>query len=1022
MKNEDTVMQDSFACSKSSECLSNPADSGANRRALLIIGMHRSGTSALARVVNLLGATPPATIMEPGPDNERGFWESTPLVQFHERLLGDLGSDWTDWRAIDPKWQTSDASQAFRTTLSELIESEFGESSTFVSKDPRMCLLLPLWLNTLSSMKIEPVAVLSLRSPSEVAKSLRKRDGFPLERAVVLWLRHMLEAEVATRGLPRAFVHYEALVTDWRAEMTRASSAIGHKWGRSLEEAALEINNFLSVELRHHYVSSDDIARIDQVTPWANQAYEALMTLRSDPHSVTATQLLNHIAIEFQRASSLFAHEVEMRKLAETHSDERFSHLEADFRKVETLAIERLAAFEEERKLREHADEEFARAQAQSGERFGGLEAQLREVEELAMERLAASAAMAEHIQKIENALYRSRKQPLKTFRRFLRWRASQVLLSLSPMLPRPVNQRVQYFCEKNAPLPDRSKPFFLVSRKIIISSAKKNSIEIEKRTKKWSAKIICTSLSIMIRQRWLFSERRIYKFEKSLDKRRFCFAINACTPSLAETLLKEEATQQAVSPDVALLPEPSRDLKPVSHPGGFRAKALSELRPLDEKVRNWMRRPPKRQFKDQKAFSGILQSVLGAGVQEIILSVSHDNYRKVLGGVQLCLMMEEKAYCAREAVYIHLSPLQSLPILAPVASIKEFKFSISVNGMFFGHVSANEVFCVLRELNDVRIKTTLIIHSLLGHAPELISELYLASNAQCSFFWVHDYFGVCPQPTLLRNDVAFCGAPAPQSGSCSICIAGEHRPDHLARFEQLFNTMPFIIVAPSQAALDFWQARSRLPCSGALIHEHCHIKRGKGVTRQSLTSGNHRPLRVGFLGMPALHKGWPIFCEIAHAMYNQPDYSFHHLGKSKGQDAPDGVEFTAVEVSINDWRAMANAVCDHSIDVALLCSLCPETFSFTAHEALAGGALIATFENAGNVPAMVRKHDCGVVFADEQQLVRAFADGIVLREVRRLQQIGLPVREIVFSSMTADLHTITGTKHDSNLLHKHIA
>ena len=71
------------------------------RRCLLVLGMHRSGTSALTRVLSLLGADLPATLMPPASDNETGFWEPGPLVDYHDRLLSEFGSDWDDWRALD---------------------------------------------------------------------------------------------------------------------------------------------------------------------------------------------------------------------------------------------------------------------------------------------------------------------------------------------------------------------------------------------------------------------------------------------------------------------------------------------------------------------------------------------------------------------------------------------------------------------------------------------------------------------------------------------------------------------------------------------------------------------------------------------------------------------------------------------------------------------------------------------------------------------------------------------------------
>ena len=73
------------------------------RQAVLILGMHRSGTSAIAGVSHLLGAAAPATMMEPAADNPTGFWESETIAGLTKRywmLAAARGS--TPSRSIPP--------------------------------------------------------------------------------------------------------------------------------------------------------------------------------------------------------------------------------------------------------------------------------------------------------------------------------------------------------------------------------------------------------------------------------------------------------------------------------------------------------------------------------------------------------------------------------------------------------------------------------------------------------------------------------------------------------------------------------------------------------------------------------------------------------------------------------------------------------------------------------------------------------------------------------------------------------
>ncbi|WP_134487370.1 hypothetical protein [Methylocella tundrae] len=88
--------------------------------------------------------------------------------------------------------------------------------SFFAFKDPRLCRIIPFWVAAFEEMQIAPLVVIPIRSPLEVAQSLAKRDGFSLETGLLLWLRHVLDAERESRHFPRAVVSMDDLFEDWR--------------------------------------------------------------------------------------------------------------------------------------------------------------------------------------------------------------------------------------------------------------------------------------------------------------------------------------------------------------------------------------------------------------------------------------------------------------------------------------------------------------------------------------------------------------------------------------------------------------------------------------------------------------------------------------------------------------------------------------------------------------------------------------------------------------------------------------
>src|SRR6266508_360047 len=125
----------------------------ARKSAILVLGMHRSGTSALSRIVNLLGASAPANPMPPDPANPRGYWESWSIHLLLDELLKSAGSSWHDWRAINPDWLTTDVADQFREKLKNTLQSEYGESPFIVVKDPRLCRILKFWLELLEDLQ-----------------------------------------------------------------------------------------------------------------------------------------------------------------------------------------------------------------------------------------------------------------------------------------------------------------------------------------------------------------------------------------------------------------------------------------------------------------------------------------------------------------------------------------------------------------------------------------------------------------------------------------------------------------------------------------------------------------------------------------------------------------------------------------------------------------------------------------------------------------------------------------------------
>jgi GT2 family glycosyltransferase len=218
--------------------------------AVFVLGMHRSGTSAVARTVNLLGVSlgEATDLMPANKDNPRGYWESSALRLLNDEVLEQLGGTWSAPPRLEPGWESS-ADLRLLSIRAHLVFPSVYRTSAWIWKDPRNCLLLPFWVKTLG---IRPIVVLVRRNPLEVWRSLARRDGLSKPTALALWERYMRQALAHVSGLPVFTLAYERLLQD-PFEQCRALRSFLIAQGITCDsvDRRAEIQVFLAPELRH---------------------------------------------------------------------------------------------------------------------------------------------------------------------------------------------------------------------------------------------------------------------------------------------------------------------------------------------------------------------------------------------------------------------------------------------------------------------------------------------------------------------------------------------------------------------------------------------------------------------------------------------------------------------------------------------------------------------------------------------------------------------------------------------------
>jgi hypothetical protein len=195
---------------------------------VLVLGMHRSGTSALSGLLVQAGLDGPRDLMPATQANPRGYWESLGEVALSDQLLQQLGSHWSRcWALAHHDWDSNPtAVQGWRSGLLHLLSTTYAHGGRAVLKDPRLCVLLPALQPWLESSLISCAAFLPVRHPAEVASSLRVAEGLPRRQALLLWLGHVLHAERNSRALQRLIVDYQKLLANPQAVLASAGRVL----------------------------------------------------------------------------------------------------------------------------------------------------------------------------------------------------------------------------------------------------------------------------------------------------------------------------------------------------------------------------------------------------------------------------------------------------------------------------------------------------------------------------------------------------------------------------------------------------------------------------------------------------------------------------------------------------------------------------------------------------------------------------------------------------------------------------
>ena len=279
----------------------------ARAQGILVLGMHRSGTSAATRVLNLLGCALPADLIGAGDGNELGHWESITAVTLNDEILGSAGSSWEDWGPINQDWRESGLRADAIARVTKVVQDHAALGPLFAIKDPRLCRLADLWLEGLDAAGMDPRVLMVMRNPQEVTASLENRDLMAPGYGQLLWLRHMLDAEHFSRGQRRVVVRYDQLLRNWYGVIDRVKSGLGVALPRNSPAVHAEIDAFLSNQQRHHEADFDAVVSNPGLSLWLRRTFAILFNWSEHGENKSDHAELDSIRQEFDRAYAAFA-------------------------------------------------------------------------------------------------------------------------------------------------------------------------------------------------------------------------------------------------------------------------------------------------------------------------------------------------------------------------------------------------------------------------------------------------------------------------------------------------------------------------------------------------------------------------------------------------------------------------------------------------------------------------------------------------------------------------------------------
>ncbi len=274
---------------------------------VVVLGMHRSGTSAVTRALNVFGIALGDNLLPAvANDNTTGYWEDRDINAINIRCLDQLGMDWDDLHSISSNAFNSHEFDELANHAEALLREKLAANNqAFGLKDPRICRLLGFWKPIFERIPIAPKYVICIRNPLSVADSLQRRGTTEPEKAHLLWLRHVRASIHETLGATRVVIDYDRLIEQPETEIRRLAERLGFSDRLDPDRLRDYCESFLDVKHRHNLRQLPDVIEQESILSEVTDLYRLALDFATDAGDIDAPESQVRWAAVYDRLASL---------------------------------------------------------------------------------------------------------------------------------------------------------------------------------------------------------------------------------------------------------------------------------------------------------------------------------------------------------------------------------------------------------------------------------------------------------------------------------------------------------------------------------------------------------------------------------------------------------------------------------------------------------------------------------------------------------------------------------------------